>query len=122
MPRQTRHSDPTRLANQTHQANIVISAVSLAFGLTELDFKNPKTHSTELRFARQVAMYLAHVVYELNHTHIANLFCKDRSTVSHACKVVEDSRDDEVFDRKLIRLENFLRQAPQPILSGEVMA
>ena len=122
MPRQTRHSDPARLANQAHQANIVIAAVSLEFGLTELNLTSPRKQSTRIRFARQVAMYLVHVVYELNHTHIANLFHKDRSTVSHACKVIEDSRDDHVFDRKLIRLENFLRQAPQPVLTEEALA
>lgn len=102
-------------AVQSHQTKLAIAAVSLEFGVTELDLKSPKNQSRHIRFVRQVAMYLVHVVYELNHTHIARLFAKDRSTVSHACKVVEDSRDDGVFDLKLIRLENFLRQAPQPV-------
>ncbi len=122
MTRYKRHSDPARLANQAHQISIVIGAVSLEFGLTELDITRPRKQSPHLRFARQVAMYLSHVVYELNHTHVANLFNKDRSTVSHACKVVEESRDDAVFDMKLIRLENFLRQAPRPAISIEVAA
>lgn len=101
-------------AVQSHQAKLAIAAVSLEFGITELDLKSPQNQSRHIRFTRQVAMYLLHVVYELNHTHIARIFAKDRSTVSHACKVVEDSRDDGVFDMKLIRLENFLRQAPRP--------
>lgn len=101
-------------AIQSHQVKLAIAAVSLEFGVTELDLKSPQNQSRHIRFVRQVAMYLVHVVYELNHTHIARLFAKDRSTVSHACKVVEDSRDDGVFDMKLIQLENFLRQAPRP--------
>jgi len=111
-------NEASRLAGraiQSHQTKLAIAAVSLEFGVTELDLKSPKSQSRHIRFVRQVAMYLVHVVYELNHTHIARLFAKDRSTVSHACKVVEDSRDDGVFDLKLIRLENFLRQAPQPV-------
>jgi hypothetical protein len=107
-------------AIQSHQTKLAIAAVSLEFGVTELDLKSPKNQSRHIRFVRQVAMYLVHVVYELNHTHIARLFAKDRSTVSHACKVVEDSRDDGVFDLKLIRLENFLRQAPQPAISARM--
>ena len=108
-------SSPAGQAVQSHQAKLAIAAVSLEFGVTELDLKSPKNQSRHIRFARQVAMYLVHVVYELNHTHIARIFAKDRSTVSHACKVVEDSRDDGVFDLKLIHLENFLRQAPRPV-------
>lgn len=107
--------DTQAFAVQSHQANLAIAAVSLEFGLTELDMKNPERQNRQLRFARQVAMYLAHVVYELNHTHLGRIFAKDRSTISHACKVVEESRDDGVFDLKLIRLENFLRQAPKPV-------
>jgi len=32
--------------------------------------------------------------------------------VSHACRLVEQQRDDPVFDAKLLKLENFLCQAP----------
>jgi len=106
---------PDIAAHKCHQASLAMAAVSLEFGLTETDITHPSKGTRHLRFARQVAMYLVHVVYELNHTHIGKLFFKDRSTVSHACKVVEDSRDDAVFDMKLIRLENFLRQAPRPL-------
>ncbi len=122
MRRHRQSPNPAILANQVYQTNIVVAAVSLEFGLTELNLTHPKKHSPHLRFARQVAMYLAHVVYELNHTHVARLFAKDRSTVSHACKVVEESREDQLFDLKLIRLENFLRQAPRPVISHEVAA
>jgi len=102
------HSDIE--VHKCHQASLAIATVSLEFGLVEIDLTHPSKGSRRLRFVRQVAMYLLHVVYEMNHTHIGKLFSKDRSTVSHACKVVENSRDDGVFDMKLIRLENFLRQ------------
>lgn len=113
---------PNLPAHISHQTLIIVAAVSLEFGIVETNLVKPHKAGRHLRFARQVAMYLAHIVYELNHTQIGRLFSKDRSTVSHACKVVEDSREDGVFDMKLIRLENFLRQAPRPVLFEDVAA
>lgn len=60
-------------------------------------------------FARQVAMYLAHVAGGLSLTEVARAFGRDRSTVAHACAVVEDARDDAAFDRCLDVIEFGLR-------------
>lgn len=51
--------------------------------------------------ARQVAMYLAHVACRLSLTEVGRMFGRDRTTVAHACAVIEDARDDPVFDRVL---------------------
>lgn len=108
---------PKIIARQTHQAGLAIAAVALEFGVTEPDFIDPPYASPHLRFTRQLAMYLTHIVYELNPTHIARIFLKDRSTVAHALKVIEDCREDAVLDMKIIRLENFLRQSPKVVES-----
>ena len=50
-------------------------------------------------------MYLAHVACGLSFTDVGLLFSRDRTTVAHACRVVEDRRDDPVFDRALELLE-----------------
>jgi chromosomal replication initiation ATPase DnaA len=60
-------------------------------------------------FARQVAMYLAHVALGLNLTEVARLFDRDRSTVAHACALIEDRRDAAPFDSALDLLEGALR-------------
>ena len=60
-------------------------------------------------FARQVAMYLAHVSCGLNLIETGHLFGRDRTTVAHACKVVEALRDDGHFDRSLELLEGVIR-------------
>ena len=62
-------------------------------------------------FARQVAMYLVHVVWGFSLTEVAEAFGRDRSTVSHACHLVEDLRDDPVFDRQMSQTELVLREA-----------
>jgi chromosomal replication initiation ATPase DnaA len=60
-------------------------------------------------FARQVAMYLAHVSFGLTLTEVGQVFARDRTTVAHACGLIEDRRDDPTFDRSLDLLEGVLR-------------
>lgn len=59
--------------------------------------------------ARQAAMYLAHVVCGLSLTQVGAVFTRDRTTVAHACWVIEDLREDPTFDRSLDLLESVLR-------------
>jgi hypothetical protein len=47
---------------------------------------------------RQISMYVCHVALRIPQNDIATAFSRDRSTVGHACHVVEDRRDDPVFD------------------------
>ena len=58
--------------------------------------------------ARQLAMYLAHVVKGISLTAIGAAFGRDRTTVSYACGLIEDMRDDLAFDAELDRLEALL--------------
>ena len=66
---------------------------------------HPTRGRSQLAFARQVAMYLAHVTFGLNLTTVGRAFGRDRTTVSHACALIEDARDDPDFDRTLEVLE-----------------
>lgn len=56
-------------------------------------------------FARQTAMYFAHVGFGLSMAEIGKAFGRDRTTVVHACHLIEDRRDDSRFDRLLDHLE-----------------
>lgn len=64
--------------------------------------------------ARQVAMYLCHVAFELSLARVASAFGRDRSTVAYACHAVEDRREEASFDRWIAELEGMLREAPPP--------
>lgn len=55
--------------------------------------------------ARQLAMYLAHVVQGVSLTAIGEAFGRDRTTVSYACGLIEDLRDDPQLDAELDTLE-----------------
>lgn len=55
--------------------------------------------------ARQLAMYLVHVALGRSLTEVGRVFGRDRTTVSHACALIEDGRDDAAFDAMVSRLE-----------------
>ncbi len=80
-------------------------AVATVFGVDMEDLRAPTRRSARAAFARQVAMYLAHVVCGLTLTEVGMLFARDRTTVAHACGVVEDRRDDPDLDLRLNHLE-----------------
>jgi len=54
---------------------------------------------------RQISMYVCHVVLQISLTDIGHSFGRDRTTVGHACNVVEDRRDDPAFDDFVASLE-----------------
>lgn len=47
---------------------------------------------------RQIAMYVCHVALRISQSDVGDAFGRDRTTVRHACHVVEDRRDDPLFD------------------------
>lgn len=67
-----------------------------------------------MALARQTAMYLAHVGCSLSLTEVGTLFERDRTTVAHACALIEDRRDNPDFDRALELLERAVRALHMP--------
>jgi chromosomal replication initiation ATPase DnaA len=59
-------------------------------------------------------MYLAHVAFGLSFTDIGRLFARDRTTVAHACRLIEDLRDDSVMDQAIAFIELALIGCLQP--------
>ena len=80
-------------------------AVVQVFGVAHEDLRRSTRGRAKVALARQVAMYLAHVGCGLTLTETGRLFGRDRTTVAHACGVIEDRRDDPLFDRALDLLE-----------------
>ena len=81
------------------------SAVAAVFEVAIEDLRGRTRGSARTAFARQVAMYLAHVGCGVSLTEVGHLFERDRTTVAHACGLVEDRRDDPDFDYRLNHLE-----------------
>lgn len=95
-------------------------AVSQVFGIAHGTLNLETRGCAHAARARQVAMYLAHVACGLTMTDAGRLFSRDRSTVSHACGVIEDRRDDINFNHALDLLERVVKVIavrPGPFLS-----
>jgi chromosomal replication initiation ATPase DnaA len=88
---------------------ILEQAISRVFMVAGPDLWSDTRGRPRAAFARQVAMYLAHVSCGLTMTEVGHIFARDRTTVAHACGLVEDRRDDPSFDRSLELLEGVLR-------------
>jgi chromosomal replication initiation ATPase DnaA len=88
---------------------ILEQAISKVFMVAGTDLWSGTRGRPRVAFARQVAMYLAHVGCGLSMTEVGQIFARDRTTVAHACGLVEDLRDDPSFDRSLELLEGVLR-------------
>jgi len=88
----------------------IVACVARDFALGEAEVMAKSRGAPRAALARQVAMYLAHVACGLDFAAVGRLFRRDRTTVSHACRVVEDLRDDAWFDRRVAALEHACRE------------
>jgi chromosomal replication initiation ATPase DnaA len=84
---------------------IIDAYVMSAFDVAREDIERASRGPAHVALARQVAMYLHHVLLGQSLTQVAARFGRDRTTVAHACRLVEDRRDDAAFDRLLAILE-----------------
>ena len=89
-------------------------AVAHVFAIPQPELGIVTRGSARVAQARQISMYLAHVVCRLSFTEVGQLFDRDRTTVAHACMVIEDRRDDPVFDHILALLERIVPALMRP--------
>jgi chromosomal replication initiation ATPase DnaA len=78
-------------------------------GVSASEIVSIRRSSRRVSTARQIGMYLAHTAAGLPLTKVAEYFGRDRTTAAHACRLIEDRRDDRKFDAELIELEELLR-------------
>ncbi len=86
-------------------ATVAVAVVAQVFALPPDDLLRTTRGRAGVALARQIAMYLAHVVGGQTLTDIGQHFRRDRTTVAHACRLVEARRDDPSFDRVVELLE-----------------
>jgi chromosomal replication initiation ATPase DnaA len=80
-----------------------------AWKISVFELKARQRRRALVSHARQIAMYLAHVVGQLSLSEISAVFERDRTTVGYACHLVEDRRDSPIFDRQIETLEIDMR-------------
>ncbi len=84
---------------------VIEGYVRVACGIRDELLIGPARGRADLALARQVAMYLCHVVSGMTLTDIGRRFGRDRTTAAHACRLIEDRRDNPEFDRLITMLE-----------------
>lgn len=92
----------------SHVRQIVEHCVESTYKVAHGELCAPGRSTARISLVRQIAMYLAHVVCGLSLTEAGKIFGRDRTTVAHGCKIIEDLRDDPIMDRALSILENAL--------------
>jgi hypothetical protein len=82
----------------------IATAAAFALPVGELIAETRRSHY--VAFARQSAMYLAHVTFGLNYAEVGRAFGRDRTTAAYACRLIEERRDDPAVDAVLGSLES----------------
>ncbi len=90
-------------------AKFVNQMVASAFQLSGERLLRHDRGNAKAARARQVSVYLMHTCLSLTLTEIARVYGKDRTTIGHGCRVVEDLRDTPAFDDRIIELEQMVQ-------------
>lgn len=96
------HLDPRRVDARGWR---LLQAVAASTGLQPQHLLGPDRGKADIALARQLAMYLMHTHYRRIYSAVGRFFGRDRTTVSHACGVIEELREDPGFDTQVARLE-----------------
>lgn len=94
---------------------IVEAAITAAFAVPVQELRAATRGTAPIAFARQSAMYLAHVALGLSYSDVGRAFGRDRTTAAYACRRVEERREDPCIDATLGALE-------QALLPGRIAA
>ncbi|KKB11631.1 hypothetical protein VE25_11625 [Devosia geojensis] len=87
------------------QCELILHVVSKTYDVPPYLILHPKRCMATTARARQLSMYLTHVLLGRQFKDVAQVFGRDRTTVSYACAKVEDMRDDPGFENELADLE-----------------
>jgi len=98
--------------NKTPRSSDIAKAiVAKIYGVNVKDLRSRRRKDARTALARQIAMYLSHIVLEMSFAEIGLAFRRSRSTACYALRHVEDMREDMELDSTLLQLEVLLRQA-----------
>lgn len=106
----SRVSPPPRATGTPDELSIeicegMIDIAAALFNVSSKDLRRGGRTALGVARVRQIAMYVAHVALRLTMADVGRGFGRDRTTVVHACHLIEDLRDDAEFDRMVVLTE-----------------
>ncbi|WP_213597092.1 helix-turn-helix domain-containing protein [Pseudochrobactrum algeriensis] len=87
----------------------LMALLSVFFQVSLHDLRSPQRGNCHIARIRQFGMYIAHTMFGLSMSEVAYAFCRERTTVKHACHLIEDMRENEKFDRSVSSFEYLIR-------------
>jgi len=96
----------------------VLDILSALFNVSGRELRQPGRTSTSISRVRQIGMYVTHVNMGLSMAEVGRGFGRDRTTVMHACHLIEDMRDDAEFDQIVRMTERITAIAFRQQLGG----
>jgi len=103
----------SREIQRASQVAMTQEAIAGVFKVPVDEMRAPTRRAAPVAEARQIAMYLMHVVFGMSLSAVGRHFGRDRTTAAHACRQIEDRRDDHDFDVLVDRLEFAIRAIEQ---------
>ena len=94
--------------------------VGRAVGVDPDRLRHPGRGDARTAFARQVAIYVARTRLGLSFTAAGRLFGRDRTTAAHACRRVEERRDERWADELVERVDDLVGCLALCIAAAEV--
>lgn len=91
------------------RAYLAAALTAYALGIRAEVILGPERGTPLEARARHIAIYLTHAGLGLSLARAANAFGRDRSTVAHGCRIIEDCREDPDFDLWIEQLTLGLR-------------
>lgn len=73
------------------------------------ELRSAQRGSSHVARIRQFGMYIAHTMFGLSMSEVAYAFSRERTTVKHACHLMEDMRENAQFDRSVSSFEYLIR-------------
>lgn len=89
----------------------LIDLLSAFFGIDGAELRSPQRCRRDVARVRQIGMYVAHTAFGMAMREVAAGFSRDRTTVMHACHLIEDMRDDADFDAIVTSFERIVNSA-----------
>ncbi len=83
----------------------MIDVTAALFSVSGKEMRRSGRTGLDVARVRQIAMYVTHTILGVSMKEVGRGFGRDRTTVLHACHLIEDLRDDEEFDRHVVMVE-----------------
>ena len=89
----------------------MVDILAVCFAIPSREIRQSGRSVASINRVRQIGMYVSHVIVGLTMQEVALGFMRDRSTVVHACHLIEDMRDDSEFDGIISTIERIAQAA-----------